>query len=61
LRNTQNTFMSVWLSYYAARMRLSRELGVMTIDQDGIWIDEPIPDTNDTGPPGEEDPGAAPQ
>jgi hypothetical protein len=60
LRNTQNTFMSVWLSYYATRMRLSRELGVMTVDQDGIWIDEPIPDTNDTGP-GEEDPGAAPQ
>jgi len=60
LRNTQNTFMSVWLSYYATRMRLSRELGVMIVDQDGIWIDEPIPDTNDTGP-GEEDPDAAPQ
>ena len=54
LRNTQNTFMSVWLNYYAARMRLSRELGVMTIDQDGIWIDEPIPGTNDNVPPGEE-------
>ena len=44
LRNTQNNFMSVWLNYYAARMRLARELGVMTLDHDGSWIDNPIPD-----------------
>lgn len=44
LRNTQNNFMSVWLNYYAARMRLMRELGVMVIDQDGRWIDLPLPD-----------------
>jgi len=42
LRNTQNNFMSVWLNYYAARMRLARELGVMKLDQDGGWIDDPI-------------------
>jgi hypothetical protein len=65
LRNTQNTFMSVWLSYYATRMRLSRELGIMTVDQDGLWIDEPIPENNENVPasgddPGEQEPPAAP-
>jgi len=42
LRNTQNNFMSVWLNYYAARMVLMRELGVMRLDDDGLWIDEPL-------------------
>jgi len=42
LRNTQNNFMSVWLSYYAARMRLARELGIMKLDHGGGWIDNPI-------------------
>jgi hypothetical protein len=42
LRNTQNNFMGVWLNYYAARMRLSRELGTMKLDQDGGWIDHPV-------------------
>ncbi|KPL27399.1 MAG: hypothetical protein AMJ72_09100 [Acidithiobacillales bacterium SM1_46] len=45
LRNTQNNFMSVWLNYYAARMRLARELGVMMLDDDGGWIDNPIADS----------------
>jgi hypothetical protein len=39
LRNTQNNLMGVWLNYYAARMRLARELGTMKLDQDGRWID----------------------
>lgn len=43
LRNTQNNFMSVWLNYHAARMRLARELGIMMLDHDGSWIDSPIP------------------
>lgn len=43
LRNTQNSFMSVWLNYYAARMRLARELGVMKLDDDGAWIDDIVP------------------
>lgn len=43
LRDTQNSFMSVWLNYYAARMRLARELGVMTLDRDGRWIDSHFP------------------
>jgi len=41
LRNTQNNFMGVWLNYYAARMRLARELGTMKLDQDGHWIEYP--------------------
>jgi hypothetical protein len=42
LRNTQNNFMGVWLNYYAARMRLARELGTMKLDQDGSWMDDAI-------------------
>ena len=43
LRNTQNNFMSVWLNYHAARMRLAREIGLMELDENGRWIDKPIP------------------
>jgi hypothetical protein len=42
LRNTQNNLMGVWLSYYAARMRLERELGTMKLDEDGGWIDHSV-------------------
>ncbi|MEX2185200.1 MAG: hypothetical protein WD875_00330 [Pirellulales bacterium] len=42
LRNTQNNFMSVWLNYYAARVRLARELGIMTLDDEGRWIEDPL-------------------
>ena len=42
LRNTQNNFLSVWLNYYASRMVLMRELGLMQIDENGMWIDEPL-------------------
>lgn len=42
LRNTQNNFMSVWLNYYATRMQLMRELGLMQIDEQGRWIDTPL-------------------
>ena len=44
LRNTQNNFMSVWLNYYANRMRLSRELGVMELDGNGRWIEGSLND-----------------
>ncbi len=43
LRSTQNRFMNVWLNYYASRMRLARELGVMQLDQAGQWIERPAP------------------
>lgn len=42
LRGAQNAFMSVYLNYEAYRMRLVRELGVMQIDDHGLWIDEPF-------------------
>ncbi|MBI1310422.1 hypothetical protein GC176_03875 [bacterium] len=42
LRNTQNNFMSVWLNYYAGRMALMRDLGIMRLDENGMWIDESI-------------------
>lgn len=42
LRNSQNNFMSVWLNYYATRMSLMRDLGIMKLDQQGRWIDVPF-------------------
>jgi hypothetical protein len=42
LRNSQNNFMSVWLNYYAARMRLFQNLGIMRIDTNGLWIEESL-------------------
>ena len=43
LRSTQNNFMGVWLNYYAARMRLARELGTMKLNPDGHWMEHPEP------------------
>ena len=51
---SQNSFLGAWLSFYATRMRLYRELGIMTLDSDGKWIQFPI-----TPPPGDEDADAA--
>jgi outer membrane protein TolC len=42
LRSSQNAFMSVWLNFYASRMTLMRELGIMRIGEDGLWIDESL-------------------
>ncbi len=44
LRNTQNNFMSVWLNYYANRLRLLRDTGLMQLDENGNWIDVPLGD-----------------
>jgi hypothetical protein len=49
LLNTRNNFLSVWLNYYAAKMRLARELGIMTLDEDGRWIDRPLPGSSRDG------------
>jgi outer membrane protein TolC len=46
LLSSQNNFMSVWLNYYAARMRLARELGTMQLDERGIWLDVPLEDAD---------------
>lgn len=44
LRSSQNNFMSVWLNYYAGRMILMQSLGIMRIDERGMWIEETIED-----------------
>jgi hypothetical protein len=43
LRDTQNSFLRTWLNYYAARMRLVRELGIMKLSDTGNWVDEALP------------------
>ena len=47
LRSAQDNFMSVWLNYYATRMTLIRDLGIMQLDDTGYWIDSEIPNLND--------------
>jgi hypothetical protein len=47
LRDQQNSFLRVWLNYYAARLRLSRELGIMVLDEEGRWIVHSFPNPND--------------
>lgn len=47
LSNAQNNFMSVWLNYYAARMQLMRDLGIMQLDERGRWIDRPLQEVLD--------------
>lgn len=44
LRDTQNSFLGVWLSHYAATMRLAREMGVMQLDSNGNWSPPELPD-----------------
>ena len=39
-----NSEHSAWLNYYAAKLRLYRELGVMKLDQDGRWIETSLDD-----------------
>lgn len=42
LRSSQNNFMSVWLNYQAGRMRLLRDLGIIQIDDEGIWVEQSV-------------------
>lgn len=42
LQNSQNSFLAAWLNYYAARLRLFRELGVMQLDPSGRWIENSL-------------------
>jgi outer membrane protein TolC len=44
LRNTENNFISIWINYWADRMRLLREMGLMQTDETGVWIEESIAD-----------------
>jgi hypothetical protein len=43
---SQNVFMSVILNHYENRMLLYRELGIMELDDCGIWLDQPIEDSD---------------
>ncbi len=42
LRSVQNNVMSVWLAYYATHMTLIRDLGVMQLDENNLWIAQPL-------------------
>ena len=42
LRNVQNNFMSVWLNYYAERMTFMKDLGLLQLNDRGLWVDIPI-------------------
>jgi hypothetical protein len=42
LRSVQNNVMSVWLAYYASHMLLIRDLGVMQLDENGLWVPVPL-------------------
>ena len=42
LGQTQSNLMSIWLNYYATRMSLARQMGVMQLDENGLWIDQPL-------------------
>jgi hypothetical protein len=45
LTNAQNNLMSVVLNYYETRMLLYRNLGIMELDDCGMWIERPIQDS----------------
>jgi hypothetical protein len=60
LRNTQNNFMGVWLNYYAARMRLARELGTMKLNEDGRWMDHAVSNSSMDNPSNSDAPSLPP-
>ena len=53
LRDAQNNFMSVWLNHHAGRIGLIRDLGLMRLDANGLWVDEPLEDAIRRGELGE--------
>ena len=42
LRSTQDALTSIWINYYATRASLAQQLGVMELDENGIWIEQPF-------------------
>lgn len=40
----ERDFLTYWLTYEALRARLYRELGLLRLNADGIWVDEAIPE-----------------
>ena len=39
---SNNDLLAAWLNHYAARLRLYRELGIMELDAEGRWIENPL-------------------
>lgn len=52
LRDAQNDFMSIWVTYETLRRSLDFGLGTMQLDPEGLWIDPGAID-EESGPPGE--------
>lgn len=42
LLRSNNDLLAAWLDHYAARLRLYRELGIMELDAEGRWIENPL-------------------
>ena len=42
LSDSQNNLMSNWLQHYQQRMTMYNDLGIMRLDERGVWLDEPI-------------------
>ncbi len=42
LSDSQNNLMSAWLQHYDERIQLGIDLGVLRLDERGMWIEEPI-------------------
>ncbi len=43
LLNSQNDFLSVWVTYEVLRLSLQFQMGTMQLDARGLWIDPPPP------------------
>jgi hypothetical protein len=48
LRSSQDALTSIWVNYYATRASLAYQLGVMNLDEHGVWIDKPFTDCSRT-------------
>jgi hypothetical protein len=42
LSDSQNNLMTVWWDYYATRMRLAYAMGIMQLDEEGRWVEQPL-------------------
>jgi hypothetical protein len=43
LLNSQNDFLSVWVTYEVLRLSLQFQMGTMQLDERGLWIDPSLP------------------
>jgi hypothetical protein len=42
MSDSQNNLMSAWLQHYDERQQLVNDLGIMRLDERGMWVNEPI-------------------